>query len=163
MAAKSLSMNRHAARLTESNSPIFFPFVLMKTCAFLVLAGLMTGCGSGPTAKTDPRILQMHELHKYVDSMQVAYTSVQLKKLHYAKLGQQQQEANSLLTESTKTLGQLDAFDLSQAQTPGVQYDQLNFLLKQEGALLFKASQAQKQAVQAAQDQTSMNALMGAK
>lgn len=112
------------------------------------LAVALVGCGQ-QSAATDSRVVQLHSLHKYVDSMQVNVTVPKLKKLGYAIVTDDEvMRVDRLLAESKQNLAKLDAADGSQA-------DQLSELIKKEGAVLSMIKKMQTVSVQDAQQRAN--------
>lgn len=120
----------------------------MKAALSLSLALLgLTSCGS--SANTDPRVVELHSLHKQLDSIQVNITVPKLTKLGYAIVTDYEiKTVKQMLAESQQNLARLDAFNASQT-------DQLTFLVEKEKALLSKTRQVQVVSLQDAQERAS--------
>lgn len=132
----------------------------MKTCAFLVLAGLITSCAPAP--KPDARIAILRHSHHAVDSLQTVAVRT-MTKLDYDtdRIEAEKKEVAGLLQQSTATLAQLDQLDPADTKE-GAGAAQLAQLLTQEGRLLRTTMKVQADAVQAARELRSVKSLMNA-
>lgn len=112
----------------------------------MALLGL-TACGS--TAKSDVRVVELHRLHKQIDSIQVTVAVPQLKKLNYPIVTDFEiKTLKQMMAESQQNLARLDAFDMSQTA-------QLTALIETEKSLLSKASQVQVVSLDDAKERAS--------